>query len=516
MDGSAGFVISIVSGILLAMGFQILLTNLLIALGITLSGNIEEKAEEGAQREPGKTPGRAMIKISTGAGVAALLSLTASLFAASYLGVQLSLAAGARYGMTLGLVIWAGYFLAMLFFEMKAVSTFMGGIARTAIHALRGTFRITSGMLAPSPASLMKKSVAAFREELENTLEDDSFKDKVGGFFKQLKPKDLDLDKVTSDLTDMLKGLAVKEGISREDGETTRYFQIVERHPRLNKENAQKIKGVLEKVVGGAPTAGGGYGLAGDGDANKLWEKIENYVRNSGLEHLEPEQLKKDLDKIVHEPAASKEVLLNRLKQVDPSKLVAAVTGRKDIPEIDKGKIAETVKKTINSLKETAAAQKEQIVEKGREAASNAKSEIEQRLHAYLDSLAEPDLSFDEIKSDFEKIVHDPKAAPHILKQRFQKLDRDSLVAVLSSNPHIPREKAEHFIAGIEATRDKMIQKAEAIEASARAKAEQARHAALHQAEIARKAAAVAAWWFFACGAVSAAAAAYAGALAAA
>ncbi len=86
--------------------------------------------------------------------------------------------------------------------------------------------------------------------------------------------------------------------------------------------------------------------------------------------------------------------------------------------------------------------------------------------------------------------------SPSILKKRLQRMDRESLIALVSNNPKIDREQAERVVDKIEQGRDEVLRKMNKIEAELKEKTEKAKRESMRQIEAARKAAA-AAWWVF-------------------
>ncbi len=99
------------------------------------------------------------------------------------------------------------------------------------------------------------------------------------------------------------------------------------------------------------------------------------------------------------------------------------------------------------------------------------------------------------------------------LKDRFSSVDRDTMVAVMSSRKDISEADANRIINQIERTRNRALQRAERIQTETMMRVEAAKKQAVQQVEDTRKAAAAASWWLFLTGLVSAIASAAAGAL---
>lgn len=149
-----------------------------------------------------------------------------------------------------------------------------------------------------------------------------------------------------------------------------------------------------------------------------------------------------------------------------------------------------------------------------RQTARDAQADVDRRLQEYFDRMQHPALDYDDIKVDFETLLHDPKAATESMRERLQALDRDSLVEVVSASRRFDHDQAEHLVSQFERARDELLDRLDQVKTQATEKVHAARQAVKHQAEEARKTAAAAAWWAFATAVISGGAAAAGGILA--
>jgi hypothetical protein len=145
------------------------------------------------------------------------------------------------------------------------------------------------------------------------------------------------------------------------------------------------------------------------------------------------------------------------------------------------------------------------------DASSTRKGGFEDRMRQYLNGLNRPELQYDSLKWDIEKIMNDPKTAPSVLKHRLSQFDKETFMALLTSNDRISRHDINKIGDKVDETRQQVLSKVDQIEREANRRTEQAKQMAFHQAENARKTAASAAWWLFATALVSGAAAALGG-----
>ncbi len=232
---------------------------------------------------------------------------------------------------------------------------------------------------------------------------------------------------------------------------------------------------------------------------------VADYLRSTDKAELSPSGIKRDVELLLNDPRAGAESLMERLSHFDRSTLVALLTQRGDIAEEDVNKVADQ----ILAVRDNAMSQ----VQKVQDAVKSAIDGVLAKVKAYLDGLDRPELAYAGIKRDINVLFDDPQAGFGALKDRFSSVDRDTLIAVMSSRRDVSEADANRIISQIERTRDRALQRAERIQNEAAMRIESAKRQAAMQVEETRKAAAAASWWLFATALVSAIAAGVAGAL---
>ena len=232
---------------------------------------------------------------------------------------------------------------------------------------------------------------------------------------------------------------------------------------------------------------------------------IADYLRSTDRAELSPVGIKRDIELLLNDPRAGAESLKERLTQFDRDTLTALLTQREDISEADVNQVVDE----IIAVRDSVMAKLQLVQDKIKSAVDRLLAKIK----AYLDSLDRPELAYAGIKRDINVLFDDPQAGFDALKDRFSHVDRDTLVAVMSSRKDISQADAERIITQVERTRDRALQRAERIQTEAAIRVEEAKKFAARQVEETRKAAATASWWLFFTGLISAVASAAAGAL---
>ncbi|PMB03735.1 hypothetical protein CEN49_22445 [Fischerella thermalis CCMEE 5273] len=234
---------------------------------------------------------------------------------------------------------------------------------------------------------------------------------------------------------------------------------------------------------------------------------LEEYLRRSGKDELNPEGIKRDLYLLLHDPRVGMESLSDRLAQFDRSTIITLLKLREDLRDDEAARIADTIISVRDSFVEQVRAIQRRI--------QDAIDSIFERIRYYLNSLERPELNYDGIKRDVRTLFDDPQAGFEALRDRLSSFNRDTLVAVMSSREDISEEDANRIIDQVERARQTVLQRAERLQQEAQRRLEEVKHQAQKQAEETRKAAASAAWWLFATALVSAIFSAIAGAVAA-
>jgi len=234
---------------------------------------------------------------------------------------------------------------------------------------------------------------------------------------------------------------------------------------------------------------------------------IEEYLRNTDKDELNPEGIKRDLSLLIQSPKLGVQSLGDRLSRMDRSTLIALLSQRQDVTPEE----ADRIVSQIEAVRDQFVNQIQQIQVQ----IQGLVDRLFARIRDYLNSLDRPELNYDNIKRDVRTLFEDPQAGFDALRSRLGQFDRGTLVAILSSRKDISEEDANRIIDQIESARNSVLQRAERIQMEAQRRLEDVKLQAQRQMEETRKAAATAAWWLFLTALVSAGAAAGAGALAA-
>ncbi len=534
------FFISLLAGVLLAIGFQVLLSALSVAVGISAIGNIQKQANKSSsdsdndKSSSDDTP--LGVKISSGLGLWTMITVSIALFFASLLAVKLSLIGTGIIGITLGLVIWAAFFTTMAYLEVKSVSSLLGTLINTAFSGIKHSLSALQDLFTKSQVGkiedIAEHTIEKVRQEMTDATDMHSVKDKIDEYVTRLEEtadRAPDYEQIKQDFVNILKDVRIEEktdtGLHGKESEV--FIKLASEQSHLSKQDVKKLGGVFKQaqqaVAAGdtkedkAKKVAAQFTSASEEDIDNYVQKIEDYLRSTDREEVNPDAIREDIEAIIQNPRHAQEILSRRAGQMDRNTMVALLENHSKMDHGKAEKIVSYVEKAIdtvaskvdqvkhnaNDASEQVKAQANDGQQSAKSNASSAGSGLEGRLSEYLSRTERPEIQYESLKWDVERIMNDPKSSPEIIKNRLQQFDKETFIALLTANDKISRRDIENLANKVDETKNRVIETAHKIETETSRRLEQVKQESLHQAENLRKTAAAAAWWLFATAVVS-------------
>jgi hypothetical protein len=527
------FFLAIVVGLILAVGFQLLLTNLSLAAGVSALRFGPETREEEATTTTRRTGtfGERARRLTGSVGIWALVSASVALFFASWLAVELSLTISMLVGAILGLVIWALFYLVMTSFSLGAMGSLVGALFRNISGGFRTVWESLTRFFARSEearaADLATRVTRAVKDELFRGVRLERVRGAIDDYVRQLAPARIDPSAVRKEVEKLfdeteIRAIATHEGeplVSREA-----VIGMLHTRPSLRPTDIQAVaQGVDEalKVIKDEAFSGKdrvslvtdtALRLTGRSreEAVATRAKVEEWLRATGKEELDPDGIKRDLDRLLVEPSVGLVALRERLGMIDRETVEAVLSQRADISPDEAHRIVDTVERWVKSI----ATRVDTLGGAVTTGAPAIKERVTAKVRAYLESLQRPELDYEGIRADLERLLEEPGAGAEALAERARSVDRDTVKAILASRRDLTEQDAERILQQVEAARDSVMRKVRVVRDEVERRLLTARDQAWRQAEEARKTAATAAWWGVATAVVSAIAAILGGMLA--
>ena len=426
------FFVALVSGVVLAFAIQLLLTNVGVAF---LLGQGSDDSESDRTDDEATSFGGTIRKIGTALGLATLISVSVSLAIACFLAVKLSLIESAGLGAIVGLVIWAAYFLLLVWVGSSSVGSLIGSLINTAtsgMQALMGTAAAALGAKAVNNqvVATAEAAASAIRRELGSAVDPMSIRENVEDYLQMLRPPELDLSKIKSEFEKLLsdpqlKAIAGSGDLQNIDRQ--KFVELVSSRTDLSKKDMNRIvdqlEGVWKQVVGGQAPQG-----------DRMGELVE-YLKSVAPGKAKTDELDGKIDRLIEEMRQSKSSDQKETQENAPgivqtgiNTLIGLVMGRTDLSDFD-------VEKIIGSLttaKDKVTEQADKIAtQTGIKTPSLPYSTIRADVENYLLNTYSWQMSQDKIAQEFYDVLYDPAADPGAIRRQLEQISRNDFVHLL-------------------------------------------------------------------------------------
>jgi hypothetical protein len=233
---------------------------------------------------------------------------------------------------------------------------------------------------------------------------------------------------------------------------------------------------------------------------------LEDYLRHTDKEELNPEAIKNDLKLLLHDPQTGLEQWADRLSEIDRSTLVALLAQRPDLTEAEANQI-------VNQME----AVRQQLIEQVQTIRQQTQERLDSlldKIRTYFSALNLPDLNYEGIQTDLQKLLNLSQEGFESLGDHLQDVNRDTLIKLVSARQDLSQFVANQIVDRVDAVRLGVLEQTEQLRQEAENRLQELRQQAQQQAEATRKTAAIAAWWLFSIVFTSAVTSAIAGAMA--
>ncbi|MGA7932992.1 MAG: MFS transporter, partial [Kovacikia sp.] len=424
------FFTALISGVLLAFGFQLLFTNLSVAAGISYLGrssHSEEDAEDGLS----------IRKIGFGVGLWTLITVTIALFAACYLAVQMSLLTAPLLGATVGLVIWATYFSLLVWVSSTTIGSLVGsvvGAATSGFQAILGTASAAIGgkVAQQQVVSTAEAVAAAVRNELTAGVDPEHIRESIQDYIGRLQLPGFDLSKIRRDFEDLLNdpefaALTENDHLRQVDRRT--FIDLISRRTDFTKEEVTRLADLLEGVW---------QQTLGRRQRRDQVSELVDYLKSAQPGQLKVDELNARLDRLLAErgqaQTAASEQKSTGLQQTLQSGLNTAIgllVGRTDLSDLDLEKILERVKTAPDRVTEQSAKVVKQL--QGDRSDGLSPGTIRTDVEHYLLHTYSWQMNQTTIAKDFRSVLYDPDADPAEVADQVARLNRSYFVELLTS-----------------------------------------------------------------------------------
>jgi len=447
------FFVALLSGVILAFAFQLVLTNLSVAAGISYLGRPSDSGTES-----GGSVGGTIRKIGTAVGLWTLVSVTIALLIASFLSVKLSLLVfDPRLGAILGLVIWGAYFLLLVWVSSTTVGSLIGSVVNTAtsgFQAIMGTATAALGAKAVNQqvVATAEAAASAVRRELGSAIDPISIRENIEDYIEKLRPPELDVSHIRREFENLLqdpqlRGIAGSPDLRHIDRQ--KFVELVSSRTDLSKRDVNRIAdslyNVWQQVMGQQQPV------------QDSMSELVNYLKTLPPGQTKTDELNTKLDRLIAEMRPGKEAEqkaapgpIQSTIQQGISALTGVVLGRTDLSDLD----VEKIWHALTTAKEKATAQADKL---GLPTPSQPYSPIRADVENYLHTTYAWQLSEERIAQEFRDVIYDPAADPGTVRRELERLSRRDFANILQDRGLLTQSQIQHISDRLEAVRQEVL-----------------------------------------------------------
>ena len=540
---SPQFFITVIAGVILALGFQFILTALSVAAGISAIGDVKKSYiqsknntgtkdhfndDEDNDDDNDSIPTRTLI--TTGFGIWSTLTVAISLFGATALAMNLSLVATPLIGATLALVIWATFFILLFYLESKVVNTMIGGLINTATSGLRSSASAVKDIFTPSEATKIENmadhTIEKVRKEFSKGFDSNMLNGAVDEFFEKFDKKIPNYDKVKNDIQQIVEDSDKSNNQSNSNGGNSSPGKWMAVQSVLNtainnssKDNSEEGKNKTEQLKRMYAELKEAYGEgntneekakkviaklspAEEEEVGNYIEKIKEFISHDSSTSMDSNQMGQRIKEIVKNPKIEASKIGQKMEELDRATIVSYLSENTPLEKSKIDNYAGNIEQVLHSV------QAELNGDNSDSVVSDIKSHVESIINQLSSNGQESNLNFAHLSTLFQSKMDDQKENLNDVKNRLVNTNKDDVIALVTNNTKIDRKEINKVVDSFEDAKSKVLQNVQEIEDTARGKLKVLERKAVIQAEHARETAASAAWWlvvsavFSACAAI--------------
>ena len=541
---SPQFFITVIAGVILALGFQFILTALSVAAGISAIGDLKKsyvksKNHTGGKEhfndkdddEDDKDHNSTGTLITTGFGIWSTLTVAISLFGATAFAMNLTLIANPLIAITLALVIWATFFILLFYLESKVVNTMIGGLINTATAGLRSSASAVKGMLAQSEASKMEDmadhTIEKVRKEFQNSFDSDTFHSAIDDFYTKFDKKIPAYDKVKKDIEQIVDDSVEKSNSqdkSNNSGNSPAKWMAIQsvlstaignsssdnsEQGNSKTEQLKRLQSELKEAYGEGKTTKektekvlAKLTPADEEEIGSYIEKIKQFISEDGSLNMDTKQMEQRVKEIIKNPTTEASKIGQKIGELDRATIVTFLSKNTSLDRSQLNNYADKFEQTLHAV------QTELSGDNSDSMINELKVQIEKIISGLTGSGESASKDFSHLGTILQNKMDDQKENLDSIKNKLLNTNKEDMIALVTNNSKVDRKDIDKVVNTFEDAKSKVLENIQKIEDTASEKLKWLERKAVIQAEHARETAAAAAWWlvvsavFSACAAI--------------
>jgi gas vesicle protein len=461
------FFTALISGVLLAFGFQLLLTNLSVAAGISYLGRQSDSDDDD---DKSGSVGGTIRKISTGVGIWTLITVTIALFIACLLAVKLSLLESAGLGAIVALTIWATYFSLLVWVSSTTVGSLIGSVvnaATSSFQAILGTATaaIGGGVASRQMVATAEAAASAVRHELTSGIDPLSLRENLEDYLQALRPPELNVQAIRQEFENLLNDPSLKEAVKSGNlGEVNRqtFVDLISSRSDLSKRDVNRLADQLEaawnKTVNQLPPSRDAMG------------ELVDYLKSATPVQLGGPEFTQRLGELVNELRQGRQSQEQAQQPAGPvaqamtlgmNSLIGLVMGRTDLSDFDVEKIVGQLKTVTDQVGGQAGKITAQV--RGN-TSEQSYSMVRADVENYLLNTPSWRMNRERVEREFRDVLYDMEADPGAVIRELEQLNRSDFADLLQHRGLFTQKQIRDISTWLDAVRLEVLNEARASE----------------------------------------------------
>lgn len=453
------FIVTIISGVLLAFGFQMLLTNLSVATGISYL-SFQAGASSSSSSSSDEDGGIGVGTITMAMGIWTLVSVTIALFGACLLAIKLSLLQdNILLGAIIGLVIWATYFSLLVWFSSTTVGSLIGSMVKTATTGFQSILGTATSAIAAKGASdtvvaTAEAAAAAVRRELTDSIDSETLQENLQDYLASLRSPSLDIQGLEQEFEQIISTSGLSQISDRgalDVIDRQAFVDLVRERTDLSRRESDQIASRLYKTWQRT--------LSGQSQNDPMQELVD-YLKTAQPQQIIASELGPRLDKLIAQLEQGGDQQRN--DQVSGGDvagnfgmLSSVVMGRSDLSDMDVDSVTEQLQTAQKQVMKHA----DQFLGTSYSDQNQPKRTIVQRdVENYLMNTYVWQKQPIRLEHEFREVLYDPSADPTTLREHLRQLNRSQFKELLLSRGLLTQAKAQKIASQLERVRQAVIQ----------------------------------------------------------
>jgi len=502
------FFVTILSGVILALIFQIILTAISVAAGVTSVGNFKKsyaksKVEMDESDNNNDHNMNVGVKYTSMFGIWSLITTSIALFGATALALKINVVESTFSNITTALVIWGLFFLILFYLETKIVGSLLGNLVTAVTSGFKNSANAISSMFETSPYkkvdNILDHTIDKVRSEFDTGISSEKINSVMDNFFTKVDERIPEFDSIKADLEDIAKE-------SKSTNSSTKWFAIQQMVNKLMSENGnsvdngkqskvKKLKEVIDSIsnnmnkedskVEGAKNVVEEFSTLDREAIDSKTKIIQDYLSNATPSDLSVDRLGVLLKGALNHPNMVKSLLLDKVEGLDRNSIVDVLSKNSNLSKDNINGYADNFMNVVKSIGTH--------LDNGEGTLENLKNKVT----AYLNNFGSNNDSFDfnELSKSLKSILYDPKKSLKDLKNQLTAVDIDDVKNYISNSKYVDENQMDNVVQTISNVKKSVEQKVDKIETEARQRVQILERKAIIKAEHARKTAISASWW---------------------